>query len=202
MKKILLYIFASLILYISGNSQGLGIDGAFNLSKVSGDPWGIRQKFSPGFQIGIVSINNIMMGSFSEINLYSGICFNQKGFIHGDSNYTFHANYLDIKSLYSLSYDYDNVSVFSSIGPYLSFGINARQVFSDSTVSITFGKNANYPPAFDIGASMNWGVMFSRYCISISYSMGLRTFFSPGIDSRENRQICFHFSYLFWQYLE
>jgi hypothetical protein len=202
MKQILLTLLAFILIHLSAFTQGLGIEGAFNLSKINGAYFYSKPKFLPGFQAGIMSINNIAMGAIYDVSLYSSFTYTQRGYIDRDSSFRFHVNYLEISTLYSVESDNDFATVFSGIGPYAGLGLNAYKEYEDSTVEIGFQKSNISPPKIDFGFNVNAGMYFGKFCITLNYSQSLITLLSRSSNDFRSTQISLHFAYLFWQYLE
>ena len=178
MKQKLLIIGALLLLVANVEAQRIGIKGGISLSNadvVFADLARTTDNIT-GMQVGIIGEAKL----FPAIYVNSGLLFTQKGF---SNNVTtpiasghIRINYLEVPLNLEFKVDVGPVALFAQAGPYVAYGINAKNVFEDSSmepVKIEFGDNIYDLKRLDYGASIGAGVEMSVLQIGANYSFGM-----------------------------
>jgi len=179
MKQKLLIIGALMLLVANVEAQRIGIKGGISLSSPEAIASGVDQVKDNiiGMQAGIVGEAKL----FPAIHVNSGLLFTQKGFSNGVYGTQFapgyvQVNYLEVPLNLVVKIGIGSLKVFAQAGPYVDYGINAKQIFDDSSmesVKVTFNDATYQVKRLDYGASVGAGVEISVLQIGANYSFGM-----------------------------
>ena len=137
-----------------------------------------------GFQLGATAEFEV----FSFLYIGTTVSIFQSGNKYKDDTFTSKSTFTNIKIPVDIGYKLPigNVSVFGSVGPYVSVALigKSRYVYNSddefmeemeetSVYDIEFGENS-YNKRLDTGLSISAGVDYRQYQAKINYSFGLR----------------------------
>lgn len=178
MKQKLLIIGALLLLVANVEAQRIGIKGGISLSNADVTVLNIERASDNiiGMQVGVVGEAKL----FPAIYVNSGLLFTQKGFSNNINvsvaSGHIRINYLEVPLNLAFKVGAGPLTLFAQAGPYIGYGISAKNVFDDSSnepVKIEFGDGTFNLKRLDYGASIGAGVEMSVLQVGANYSFGM-----------------------------
>ena len=190
--KIFILIASTLIFYDESSAQTIEVKGGTNLSTMLSkdriETYSEDYQLTPRLLIGITADY-----PFTErFSLESGILFSSKGY-KLEANYALYQNsepfrvyqnavlnYIEIPLLFKGSAKVRELSIFSTIGPYVGIGLSGEMTANSYSIGIAekqvysheMGADGNWK-RLDYGLQAGVGMEIRRIVIKISYSYGL-----------------------------
>jgi hypothetical protein len=169
------FIYAILFVFLGyvANAQRLGIKGGINFANVTAKMSGasMSPKSLTGFHVGGVADFDLK----NNLAFNTGLLYTVKGFSGEDTEsgkLKESLNYLEVPL--NLAYKIpikDQSKFFIQAGPYLAFGLNAKETVGSESQSGSF-KDAGVK-SLDYGLGLGAGVELGSFVAGIQYQLGL-----------------------------
>lgn len=182
-----------------------GIKGGLNLTdvKTSEDEDDSASSIKPGFHIGAI-LDQSINDAFS---IETGLILDTKGVTYKDEfgNATYNTYYLNIPINFKAGYNYGNLKIFGTAGPYVATALSskikftgeAKEIFGDETEVEISNDETGSIKRIDFGIAFGAGVEINRFQFSAGYDLGLTDFTNSTESSAYNRAFKISAAYLF-----